>query len=89
MTMVFMWQDTIILACMLAFSYALVPQVMQGFREKKALVNRQTSLITSAGMYVLAAVYLTLNLYLSAAIGLFTGSLWAVLLWQGVRYGKK
>jgi hypothetical protein len=84
-----MWQDYVIFACMLAFSYALVPQVIQGFRQKKSFVNMQTSAITSAGMCVMTVTYLTMELFVSTIIGIVTASLWLALLFQGIRYGKK
>jgi len=80
------WQDTIITACILLFSYALIPQIYQGFKKKKGLINFQTSLITSTGMYILSLTYLTLKLYFSAIVGLITGTLWLILLIQKINY---
>ncbi len=80
------WQDIVITVCIIAFSYALIPQVIQGFRERKGLINAQTSLITSIGMLTLSVVYLTLRLYFSAALALLTGILWEVLFLQKMIY---
>ncbi len=81
------WQDTIISICIVLFSYALIPQVYQGFKEKKEFVNTQTSFITFMGMYVLSFVYLTLSLYFSFIMGVITGTLWFLLFVQKMVYG--
>ena len=80
------WQDFVITACIIAFSYALIPQIIQGFKERKGLINLQTSLITSIGMITLSVVYLTLNLYFSAILALITGILWELLFLQKLIY---
>jgi len=81
-----MWQDIIITIMMIAFSYALLPQVYYGFKQKKSTINIQTSLITFLGMYVLAFIYSTLNLTFSTIIALITGSLWMLLFIQRIIY---
>ncbi len=81
-----MWQDTIITTIIILFSYALIPQAYQGFKEKKGLINIQTSLITSIGMYVLAFVYNTLNLTFSTIMSILAGTIWLVLLIQKLIY---
>jgi len=71
---------------MISFSYALIPQVYQGFKKKKALINTQTSAITSIGMLVLATIYLTLKLYFSVIVSELTAILWSLLLFQKLIY---
>lgn len=80
------WQDIVITLCLIAFSYALIPQVYQGFKQRKGFINIQTSLITSIGMYTLTFVYFTLNLNFSTIIAFVTGTLWLILFIQGVIY---
>ena len=80
------WQDIVITICMILFSYALVPQIYQGFKQKKGFINFQTSLITATGMYVLTITYFTLNLTFSTMMGFITGTLWAILLFQKIIY---
>ena len=82
------WQDIVIFVIMIAFSYALFPQVYLGFKKKKGFVSLQTSLITFIGMYILSVIYLTLNLYFSAVIGFVTGTLWFILFLQRIIYVK-
>ena len=81
-----MWQDIVITICLILFSYALLPQIYQGFKKRKALINLQTSLLTTLGMYVLTITYFTLELTFSTAIAFITGTLWAILLFQGIFY---
>jgi len=81
-----MWQDIIITITILAFSYALIPQVVEGFRNNKGSINLQTSLITSIGMFVLSVVYATLGLYFSTIVALLTGGLWTTLFFQKIFY---
>jgi len=81
-----MWQDIVLTICMIAFSYALVPQVIDGFRKKKGTINLQTSLITSLGMLVLTITYTTLDLYFSVIVSSITTVLWFTLLVQKIVY---
>ena len=80
------WQDIVITIVIIAFAYALIPQIYQGFKQKKGFINLQTSGITSIGMYVITFVYFTLSLYFSTIIGFITGTLWAILFFQKLIY---
>lgn len=80
------WQDTIITLSIIAFSYALIPQITKGFKLKKPLVSFQTALITSLGMFVLAATYFTLGLFFSTIMAFITGGMWSILLIQSKIY---
>jgi len=79
-------QDYVITLCLIAFSYALLPQVYQGFKQKKGFINLQTSGITFVGMYAVAAVYLTLGLTFSTVIAFITGTIWFILFVQRIIY---
>ena len=57
-----MIQDYIIALAGVAFSYALVPQVRQGFRTRSCNIHPHTSAITAAGLFVTSAAGLTLGL---------------------------
>lgn len=80
------WQDFLITFIIICFSYALVPQIYRGFKEKKGLIDFQTSLITSLGMYGLSLIYLTMELYFSSIIAYITGILWTILFTQKIIY---
>jgi len=81
-----MWQDIIITICIIAFSYALIPQICQGFKQKKGFINLQTSGITCIGAYILASVYINLRLYFSAIMGFIVAILWTILFIQKLKY---
>jgi|TARA_Y100000310_G_C20688341_1_gene820570 hypothetical protein len=80
------WQDIVISIVSILLAYAIMPQIYQGFKHKKGLINTQTSLITSLGMYVISIVYFTLNLYFSSIILFISGTLWATLFFQKIIY---
>ncbi|MEK6898087.1 MAG: hypothetical protein AABX28_01880 [Nanoarchaeota archaeon] len=80
------WQDIVISVIIIAFAYALVPQIYQGFKQKRGLINLQTSLITSIGSYILAGVYLTLEFYFSAVLIFISAILWTILFLQKIIY---
>lgn len=82
------WQDIVITTCIIAFSYALIPQITLGFKKKKSLISTQTSLITATGMIILGIVYITLNLTFSSILAFITGALWATILIQSLIYKK-
>ena len=81
-----MWQDYIITLSVLAFSYALIPQIYKGFKKKKGYITVQTSLITAIGMYLLTYTYFTLELYFSTIMVFITGTLWFILFIQRIVY---
>jgi len=80
------WQDITITIIMIAFSYALIPQIIKGFKKRKSLLPLQTALITSIGMFILTITYYTLNLTFSAIMTFITGTLWTTLLIQSKIY---
>ncbi|MBT7101907.1 hypothetical protein HN935_00125 [archaeon] len=80
------WQDVIITICVLAFSYALVPQIVHGFKNKKSSISAQTTFISSAGMIILGITYITLKLYFSAIMSIIGGMLWEILFIQNRIY---
>jgi hypothetical protein len=80
------WQDIAISIICVLFSYALVPQVIKGFREKKPNIAKQTGIINFLGMTIISGIYLTLNLYFSSIISVTTAILWLMLLIQSIKY---
>ena len=80
------WQDIVITIAVILFSYALIPQIYQGFKTKKQAIIIQTSLITSSALYVLGITYITLKLYFSAIMTLIAATLWLILLIQKIIY---
>jgi hypothetical protein len=80
------WQDIIITLANLVFAYALVPQVIQGFKNKKGYINFQTGLLTTAGMYAMTFAFFTLGLTFSWIIGAFNATMWLILFIQRIVY---
>ncbi len=83
-----MWQDIVVAVANVLFGYSLIYQVYRGFKEKKGTLTIPTSLLTTIGMFAMTIVYLSLNLYISTIIGLFNGTMWLLLLIQGIKYRK-
>ena len=80
------WQDITITIVLILFSYALLPQIYQGFKKKKGFINLQTSGITGLGMFILTFVYYTLGLYFSSFMVFAGAILWAILFIQKIIY---
>ena len=81
-----MWQDIVITISVILFGYALVPQIIQGFKKRKQDIHLQTSVITALGMYAISIAYLTLNLMFSTITTATTGTLWAIIALQKIVY---
>jgi|TARA_Y100000310_G_scaffold343968_1_gene454257 hypothetical protein len=80
------WQDIVITIVIISFSYALLPQIYQGFKQKKGFINLQTSGITGSGMYILSVMYFTLELYFSSLMVFIGAILWTILFIQKIIY---
>ena len=80
------WQDIVIAIANLLFSYALIFQVYHGFKTKKGHITIQTTLLTTIGLYVSCIAFLSLNLIFSGLSCFLNGTLWAILLIQGLIY---
>lgn len=80
------WQDIVITIVIIFFSYALIPQIIKGFKEKRKLIAFQTTSITSLGMFIISITYLTLDLLFSSIIAFITAIFWAILFIQGIIY---
>ncbi|HAT03632.1 MAG TPA: hypothetical protein DCS29_02525 [Candidatus Magasanikbacteria bacterium] len=82
------WQDIVITIASIIFSLALFPQVYYGFKNKKGAITHSTSVPTFLGLYVIAFVYFSLELYFSAGMSIITGTLWLIFCIQRIKYGK-
>ena len=80
------WQDITITIVNIVFAYALIPQVLQGFKNKKAYINFQTGLLNALGMYAMAIAFFSLGLLFSGIIGTFNATMWLLLFIQRVIY---
>lgn len=80
------WQDIVIAFVNVLLGYALIPQVIYGFKKKKKTITTQTSLITFIGLCSLVICYFTLNLYFSTIVTFLTSLLWLILFVQSIIY---
>ena len=68
------------------FSYALIPKILKGFRERKGHIAFQTALLTTIGLYASCIAFISLNLIFSGIVCFINGTLWAILLIQKIIY---
>ncbi len=80
------WQDIVISLTIILAGYALIPQVIHGFKVRKGLITYQTSIMYMIAIYTAAIVFITLKLYFSATMNFIIGTLWLVLLIQKIVY---
>ena len=73
------WQDIVLGAANVLMSYALVPQVVFGFKKKKKTITSQTAFITLLALVSVVICYISFGLYFSTIIGLITTILWLIL----------
>lgn len=76
-----MWQDWIIAGVQIVFAISLIPSVLH--KENKPSLS--TSIFTSAGLYTLSAVYVSLALWFAAIMAASIATLWATLAYQRYR----
>jgi len=82
------WQDVVIGVVNVLFMYAMIPQLVYGFKTKKGLISVQFSILNIVAMILLLIVYVSFGLYLSVVLTSALIVLWAVLFFQRVSYGK-
>lgn len=74
------WQDLVIASVSIAFAIALIPTLVG---ENKPAVS--TGLLTSIGLAVFVAIYVSLGLWLSAVTSLVSSALWTAITVQSWR----
>lgn len=82
------WQDIVLTLTSVAFCVSLMPQAIQGFREKRGPITLQTSIPTFIGLYITSAVYFSLSFYFATVTCFITGTIWLILFIQRVIYKK-
>jgi len=81
------WQDVVLSIVVIGFSYALIPQVIKGFKVKRGLITLQTGLITAIGLYICVIVNISLKLYVTGALNFCTATCWLLLAIQRIKWG--
>jgi len=82
------WQDFVIMISNILLSYALIPQVIKGFKDKRRNISIQTGVISVIGLSFIAYSFFSLGLLFSGWTLATTATLWAVLLYQTLIYKK-
>lgn len=84
----FIWQDIVVAVVSLMFGLILIPQLVEVYRGKTTL-NLFSASITTIGLYILAATFLTLDLWLSFLSDIIAGTVWLLLFIFSYRNLKK
>lgn len=83
------WQDYVIAAIGFAFSFMILPQVIDSYRGKSFL-NLITSSLTISALVVLGITFATMDMWISAGANISTGFMWILLLYFGLKnYRRK
>lgn len=81
------WQDVVMGGCSVLFVWAMLPQVLLGFRERRGYASVATSVTTGTALWVTAGCLATLGAPATAVVNVMCGFLWFVLAAQNVAYG--
>lgn len=82
------WQDLVISTASLIFCIALIPQIYDGYKKKKSLINLWASGPTFLGLFTMAYAFFTLSLFYSAIVDFINAIFWLILFIQGIIYKK-
>ncbi len=82
------WQDLIISISIVLMGYAMIPQVIHGFRKKINTIKLQTSIITTIALFAMTVAFFSLKLYFSAFMDVIMCTLWFLIVVQGILYNK-
>jgi hypothetical protein len=81
-----MWQDILITIANAFLGYALIPQIIKGFKEKKVNISFQTIILYAIALYMIAISFFTLELFLSSIVTGIAATLWLILFIQSIIY---
>jgi len=82
-----LWQDIVIALVSLLFGFILLPQLKDVW-SGKTILNSFTAALTTVGLFILAATFFTLNLWISVAAETFSGVIWLLLFILSVKNKK-
>ena len=85
------WQDLVITIIVYMFVIVTIPLLIDVIK-KRSSINLLTASATSIGNYILAYVFLSLNLILSVISALLIASIWLALFIfsiKNIKYNKK
>tara|TARA_Y100000310_G_scaffold105782_1_gene104321 strand:- start:568 stop:822 length:255 start_codon:yes stop_codon:yes gene_type:complete len=82
------WPDIVLTIANLIFTYALFPQVYQGFKTRKGAIVLQTGILTSLGLFASCIAFFSLGLIFSGTICNINAILWVILTIQRLIFKK-
>ena len=72
------WQDIVIAVVSILFGFILIPQ-FKDLLSGKIYINLYTAGLTTIGLYILAATFLTMEFWISVIADIFSGTIWLLL----------
>jgi hypothetical protein len=84
----YVWQDIVIAVVSILFGFILLPQFKDLLRGK-VYINLYTAGLTTLGLYILAATFLTMKFWISFVADIFSGTIWLLLLFYSVKNYRK
>jgi hypothetical protein len=83
----YVWQDVVIAIVSIMFGFILIPQ-FRDLLKGKVYINLFTAGLTTIGLFILAATFLTLEFWISFIADVFSGTIWLLLFLYSVRNYK-
>jgi len=80
------WQNIAITAASIIFVYAMLPQIIYGFKKRRGVITYQFSILNIIAMLALTIAYWSRGLIFSTVINAVITILWGVLLFQRIIY---
>ena len=80
------WQDLVIAVVGILFGFILLPQLKDVW--KGGSLNLYTAGLTTIGLYILAATFVTMGFWISVIADLFSGTIWLLLFILSVSHKK-
>lgn len=80
------WQDAVVSIASIVFIYAMIPQIIYGFKKKRGLITYQFSILNILAMIALSIAYFSLDMLFSTIASVIITSLWTTLLIQRIIY---
>jgi hypothetical protein len=84
----YVWQDIVIAVISILFGFILLPQFRDLLRGK-VYINLYTAGLTTAGLYILAVTFITMEFWISFTADIFSGTIWLLLFFFSVRNKRK
>jgi len=81
-----MWQDLVVGIVSFVFAYAMLPQIIYGFKKKRGVITYQFSVLNMICMVALIIAYYSLGLVFATAISVIIMIGWTILFIQKLIY---